>query len=350
MRKSVQLILFMALLCAPMISQTSQDSGGKKGVDIKAVPSIAIDDSLFGGTMFPSLIGYEFTRNNGSNIAFSIFQGFPLCFFYLHDDSLSTFTLKFAYHGVYDFVFQQESGPLVSRVQNPMVYGEVRFKVNGNTFLPLYLGWAHESNGMYLQTKEQAKNFLNIQPTYDPQDYASMGWDYLWFRLGSTSVDRMVSDDESFSKFSTIFEYRYHVKQISGYIRSEIEDTSIFFGTRPRFGIQSIDGTRLSFSWSKGANKKPDHTVLFELMHGEFNADYFKRLPSLTLGYFYTVHSTNIEYPFYVILQSGYKHRLSNYYERMESINIGVALPTEGLLIRDVELDESKIYVLSKTR
>jgi hypothetical protein len=165
---------------------------------------------------------------------FQLNQGFTIYYFGSHQ------FLRFHYRGAYDFNTGTESGPVVSRLQNPMVFYEYDFRA---AHIGILAGWAHESNGQILQDTGDASAYRVVNSGkngYDPQDYASMGWDYWWAGFA-----------HNLGRLRYTAEYRFHVRQVSewpigdafgGSVRG-IEDTSFFDGARHR-GIKAVDGLR----------------------------------------------------------------------------------------------------------
>jgi hypothetical protein len=187
-----------------------------------------------------SLLSGEYSSSRSGPLTFLINQGLTV----VQGDSIWPFSapwfLRGNYQGAYDFNMLQSSGPIISRLQNPSLFLQVDWLKHD---LGLMAGWAHESNGQHLNSDSGARMFEQIsgdaKGPLSAQDFASMGWDYWWFRLEKA---------HSWGGYS--LEYRHHVRQLSGFRRSGIEDTSFFDDERhPR--IMDVDGIRLSVSYTK---------------------------------------------------------------------------------------------------
>ncbi len=83
------------------------------------------------------------------------------------------------YTGIYDFYFNSEtSGPVISRLQNPglrICYTRALAK-KSFTGIQYTLDVAHESNGMFISSREQFDAVKeSFPPDYIVQDFASIG-------------------------------------------------------------------------------------------------------------------------------------------------------------------------------
>jgi hypothetical protein len=195
-----------------------------------------------------SYFSYERTSYSPDRIghlAFLINQG--LTILQGDDDGLTKvpWFLRVNYQGGYDFNTAYHSGPIVSRLQNPSIFVEADWPSNKFGIL---LGYAHESNGQYLSSDSDAIWFENIgagknDPNSEPQDFASMGWDYLF-----------IKGVKDYPWLSVSLEYRHHLQQGTivkwGAKRSRIEDTS-FFDDGPHRRIMDVDGARIGVSFKK---------------------------------------------------------------------------------------------------
>lgn len=100
-----------------------------------------------------------------------------------------------AYIGVYDFYFgTKDSGPVISRKQNPLGYIFSEHKVGEAKYLKTAVGMGHESNGQFISSRASydsfqksfddsihgadntGKNLKYYQ--YNLEDWTSMGWNY----------------------------------------------------------------------------------------------------------------------------------------------------------------------------
>ena len=104
--------------------------------------------------------------------------------------------ISVGYIGIYDFYFgTRNSGPVVSRKQNPLIYLFTEHAVR-NVIVKAIIGLGHESNGQFISSKQSHDFFIEAfvdsvhgadpdgeNPRfyqYNIEDFASMGWNYLY--------------------------------------------------------------------------------------------------------------------------------------------------------------------------
>ncbi len=334
---NVRTLCYLLVFSLQLIAQEKDTSKCKKPCEWTdanqlAPQSIAIEDSLFGSSMFPTLLGLEYSSEGKSYLSFSIFQGLALYKKNFGENKSNVLLLKLAYHGGYDFFMDLgwKSSPILSRVQNPMAYFDVRLYYDKKYRIPIYFGWAHESNGMYLETQAEADSFKKIRVDYDPKAFASMGWDYYFLRFGTVYVNKLLNECPQYTKEAIMIEYRYHVQQMSGFDRNGIEDVSLFGIARPTYGIRSVDGLRLSYGYHWQYDKHSSLSFAAEVLTGEFNADFGKYL-TYTASVFAKVPCGGVYLPLFISTRYGYRFRLSEYSVPYFSSNVGFSLSTESL-------------------
>lgn len=292
-------------------------------------PTLTSADFLFGGEFAPSLFGAEFPYNKKRFISFTIYQGFSvptwhLCFGGPNDSA----TIKFIYHGGYDFDITRHSGPVISRLQNPMAYFEGRVAGASSTNYLFNLGFAHESNGMFLEDTAQARVFAAVHPESVPQDYASMGWNYSFLRLFRTSTLEQGTDFCGMRTVTIGMELRFHVSQHSG--ETLLEDSSLFIFKKPVYGFRSVDGLRLSVFTNHDLGNGQSLLIGLQYMSGELMYAPF-RYNSVSLGLYPTVNVFGMSVPLYAIIDVGYRHSIARYPEFSRSLAVGIRILTESL-------------------
>ncbi len=105
-----------------------------------------------------------------------------------------------AYVGIYDFYFgTKESGPVISRLQNPFLYLFVEFPLIKDYRHKHSLGVGHESNGQIINSKTSFDYFTEAYSDsihglkdsgedlkysdYNLEDWVSMGWNYYFYNF-----------------------------------------------------------------------------------------------------------------------------------------------------------------------
>lgn len=283
------------------------------------------DETIFGADLWPSQLGYEAPEDGPGFISFSIYQGIRLFSCSLNNNDDLKLSMKFAYHGAYDFDYPEDSGPIISRLQNPLAYFELRQYASRKTVWMAAIGMAHESNGMYLDSTVKAEKFSVIQPTYDPQDYASMGWNYL---LGRFFYTYNVESGDWLKSIVLGAELRWYFEQhFKGQL---LEDTSFFTLQRPRHGFRDIDGTRMScFINTEWRYLKV--TAGVELTMGAIsysNMNY----RSFLFGVYPTIQCARFKIPLYITYDAGYRHSIARYGEYSRTLMLGLRLDTESII------------------
>jgi hypothetical protein len=288
----------------------------------------------------PSFLGAEFSGKYSPLpvLTFTIYQGLSTPYWKARPWSYSG-AVKVAYHGGYDFDSRNRSGPVISRFQNPLVFVENYFDSIGGTGWSnnIYAGWAHESNGQFLETSEDAARFDSIngrtRKPYYPQDFASMGWNYWWVRIGFDFRDALKSGaHENSSGFA--MELRYHVNQTSWFRRSELEDTSLFDGSRTSGGIRGYDGFRLAVWTRYEFTRWLDALAIADFQTSEIRNDLMFRKNSWGVLFcpVFTIPQWNYRLPLFIGASITYKHELAHYTERTKQVNAGVLLSTSSLI------------------
>lgn len=165
--------------------------------------------------------------------------------------------LTATYYGIYGFYLGSwDSGPVISRVQNPYIYvgnhadlGDWfgrRAALTSKIFL-----YGHESNGMYLTKPAHFDSidalYRRLDIDHDSRSFASMGWNYyggqVRLLLKGGKLDWMAYG-----------EYRMYVPQDAigpWNAYGDLEDTIFYDGGKPSERIWHYDGFRLSgkVSW-----------------------------------------------------------------------------------------------------
>jgi len=153
--------------------------------------------------------------------------------------------LDVLYHGAYDFLTDLPSSPVVGKVQNPSVglFWESLNPTEGErNFLHFGAGWAHESNGQFLEKASDFDTLATISPTYRRQLFASMGWNYYYGRAAWTA---------SSWHFGAALTLKHFFRQDSVLNpwtpdAAQLEDTTNITGDPiPRGGIRAFAGTEL---------------------------------------------------------------------------------------------------------
>lgn len=153
------------------------------------------------------------------------------------------------YSGSYDFRMDLESGPVLSRLQNPQVSLFIDWMGSRGAIAANWtLGWAHESNGQYASEPGDFQLLGAIDPHYKDQFFASMGWDYYFLRF------------TRYWKWTPLvvmphIEIRHLIRQAQGNPLNvnNIEDKANITGLAIRGeGIRAYDGLRLGTLWSTG--------------------------------------------------------------------------------------------------
>ncbi len=153
---------------------------------------------------------------------------------YRHADAIDA--LKLMYFGAFDFYFGAlESGPVYSRLQNPVIVYEHRHRMQKGAWRGWTgrLGVLHESNGMFIEDREAFEGMQKVLPPgYDAQDFASMGWN-AW--LGEVQ-NELRSGDYRWRTYLGIKLYT----QMDGFWRfHQLEDTSLFYSNMPAYSTET---------------------------------------------------------------------------------------------------------------
>ena len=249
-----------------------------------------------------------------------------------------------AYIGVYDFYFgTKESGPVISRKQNPFLYLFSEHEIITSYSFKSILGIGHESNGQFISSSESHNHFEksfqdSIHGTdgsgtglkyaqYNLEDWASMGWNYYY-------TEFWLINEKAFQTNATII-FKTHMRWFftHGTINpnNQILEENIFYDEEliGKTTIRDYDGFRYAIEWngdSRHMNLFRDNFLIYDpsvsigLRHGYLNSElnptfwgrvYFKLLGSLPLFYKYT---------------NGYGRDISNYPYQFTSHAIGLEL------------------------
>lgn len=158
----------------------------------------------------------------------------------------SALTGALVYYGAFDFYFGTlTSGPVFSRLQNPTAYVEYLDFLSGNTWRKwaIRFGAAHESNGMFIESREDFDRFSTAIPgDFEAQNFASMGWNYwlgegfLEFKWGRVLLKPHVG-------------LRLYTNQSGLWEFSPLEDSSLFYWkSQKEPHIWNFDGTVTSLT------------------------------------------------------------------------------------------------------
>lgn len=148
--------------------------------------------------------------------------------------------LKCVYYGAFDFYFGSlESGPVLSRLQNPALFFE---RARLMPFAALHsltwrLGMMHESNGMFVEDRSQFEKLQTALPAgYDAQDFASMGWNAWVFEAqGEIRTGSL--------KWRPQLSLRLYTHLDALWRLHGLEDTSLFYESGVKPHIWDYDGT-----------------------------------------------------------------------------------------------------------
>lgn len=316
-------------------------TGAAKKQSVEGFPAPdGILDSAALSDFTPTYVGFEHGTKYDKGfpaLSFTIFQGVSAPLVNYRDNESFGYSLNVsaAYHGGYDFDKENHSGPVLSRFQNPQLYLPMRFLwgEKKRQSIPLYLGWAHESNGQFIETPEDAHHFdsINTSKRYYAQDFASMGWNYWWLRSGY-ELRRPFPACKKIGAIGLTFELQYRVEQTSLLKRTALEDTSLFDSSRTSGGIKGYDGTRLSLWMTYRFCKQWDVVVLGHFQTAELDNDLFFEYPSYGLMIYPTLTLSDWRIPFFLGASSEYKHELSQYTRQMKQVNVGILLSTSSFI------------------
>lgn len=267
----------------------------------------------------PSWMGVEFGRHDPF-LAFALNQGLEI-------KLASWFKLGAAYSGTFDYRTDDYAGPIIAQKQNPSLF--LAFTgTSGSPIWSIPAGWGHESNGMFLDNTKEFQGFTGLRADsckaktapckdLDAQDYASMGWDYLWIRGFITNATRKNRHE---LVFNASVEYRMYMQQNFGFGEEQLEDTAIFIYNENSVGYRHYDGVRVSVGASyenfslQAFGKFGTETPIF----GSGGAMLSYRLPE-------EIRKTYPVEPF-VSFETGYGLSLARYFESNTRVNVGVII------------------------
>jgi hypothetical protein len=173
-----------------------------------------------------------------------------------YTDEPHTLSMSLAYHGKFDFYFGSlESGPVISRLQNPELFLDYDSQLQPARLLnseaqptpamtrwQVRIGVGHESNGMFVETREQFDAFgATLPPGYNAQDFASMSWNYAFTRIESEfSLHRV--------RFVPQIILRLFTQHDGLWTTQGLEDSSLFYHAGPKPHIWDYDGCEFSLA------------------------------------------------------------------------------------------------------
>lgn len=247
------------------------------------------------------------------------------------------------YIGIYDFYFgTRNSGPVVSRKQNPLLYIFTEQAVRSFK-AKVILGLGHESNGQFISSKRSHDFFIeafadSVHGTdperenprfyqYNIEDFASMGWNYLYtdWEIRKNAILG------THAELSFNIHMRWFFKH--GTLdpgNGDLED-DIFYDREltGKTSIRDYDGFRYTIDWhgnSRHFNVWQENFLVYDpsfsigFRHGYLTSDFS---PSIWVkGYMKFLGSLPIFYRY----DSGYGRDLSNYPYRFSSHAIGVEI------------------------
>lgn len=314
--KSLRIVAFIAALATSVVAQDTE--GIAPNQPSPPAPSVTLiyrDVPV----IEPSWMAAEFGKHDPF-LAFTLNQGLEI-------KLANWFKLGTAYSGSYDFRTDAYSGPVLSLKQNPSLF--LAFTgTSGSPIWSIPAGWAHESNGMFLTNEQEFQGFTGLRPDscktpaskckdLDAQDYASMGWDYLWIRGFITNATRKNRHE---LVFNASVELRMYMQQGFGFGEEQLEDTAIFIRNDNPVGYRHYDGVRISAGASyenfslQGFGKFGMEAPIY----GSGGAVLSYRLPE-------EIRKTYPVEPF-VSFETGYALTLARYFEQNTRVNVGIII------------------------
>lgn len=316
--KSLPLVALLASLASAVYAQDSAPTSDNPAAPGSPAPTVSL---IFRDVpvIEPSSMGVEFGKYDPF-MAFTLNQGLEI-------KLASWFKLGGAYSGTFNYRSDSYSGPLISTKQNPSLFVAIS-SASGNPIWSVPAGWAHESNGMFLSSQQDFTGFTGLRvdscraasskcKDLDAQDYASMGWDYLWIRGFITNATRKNRHE---LVFNASLEFRMYMQQSFGFGEDRLEDTSIFIYNTNPVGYGHYDGVRVSLGASfenfslQGFGKFGMETPVY----GSGGAMLSYRLPE-------EIRKTYPVEPF-VSFETGYGLTLARYFEQNTRVSVGVII------------------------
>ena len=249
----------------------------------------------------------------------------------------------FTYTGAYDFYVYDEdapgrdSGPVVSRLQNPGIFYKYyldRTLTNllevdddsslaaVNEFIPtdwklesISTGWFHESNGQTIDGSDTA----TFNATVNAADYVSRGWDYLGIDIKhALNIDALAGE-----RMAIYTRMRFHCGcQAAGFVSGREDNVTVFKGIDDE-DIRDYDGLRLVFDHHLDRDK----SYGIELRTGMTGADPLENWSFRVEATFRPGWPEFISHvPINLFYFNGYGTNISTYHIRDDYVGIGIKM------------------------
>ena len=251
--------------------------------------------------------------------------------------------ISVGYIGVYDFYFgTKDSGPVISRKQNPLIYLFTEHAVNPYKVKAI-IGLGHESNGQFISNKRSYEYFKQAFADsihgpdvsgdnlkyyqYNVEDWASMGWNYLYTEWVLKKPAILGTN----AQLSVNIHLRWFFKHGTLDPGNQNLEDNIFYDPEldGKTTIRDYDGFRYSIHWqgnSRHFNVWREHFLVYDpsfsigFRHGYLTSDFH---PSFWAKvYLKLLGSLPVFYQF----DNGYGRDLSNYPYKFTSHAIGVEI------------------------
>lgn len=252
------MLMLLALLgvAAPDTLRIDLSAPGQTSIVLPARPSSATPDPSPPWVRFstekPTKLGMASESVTGKGQGWYLSPEFTLSprwrFQYKHA------SLNLVYHGEYTFNMglttnsqKLPSGPVTSRRQNPQIY--LKLKGIEDPDAPgIKVGWAHESNGMYIN-KSSLRDTLQRISVFSgnlADHYNSMGWNYnfVQWHLAPSPRLQIYLEDRFYHNQSCSFLVPFCVDRDL----LTLEDTN--FSNQRDLHFWNLDGLRLSVHWN----------------------------------------------------------------------------------------------------
>ncbi len=220
--------------------------------------------------------------------------------------------------------FDRRSSPVVTKRFNPKVMVRryqseppegKRVWVDDNALDYFDLGYAHESNGQYVNSQAAFDAVAaNFDSTDVAKDYIHRGWDYLDFRHHSHwRVDRRAWLD---------VELKYFLRH--GIAQSNLTDTYLWEPLRPITHIGEVDGVRLTAGFELGEDWFKDAKVSWITGYRQF-----ARYNTGRLEAGFVPLSRWLGVPVILWAQSGYDNNVAHFYQHSWFAGMAFSFETE---------------------
>jgi hypothetical protein len=233
----------------------------------------------------------------------------------------SFYGLTLTYISSYDFRLDMYSQPIVSKHQNPQlsIFYE-KFHHQNDIWFNVSGGLAHESNGQYMNTDRNAKNWNQVDSTLNDQSFASMGWNYVFGRLSWNILDYQNNHNLPCFLF---LEYRQYITGPSS-IEDKVNITNIPIN---QDGITAYDGIRFGFLYHSEAETYGKVQLILPSNFGTRYmpdlANYLARV-GLDLTHYFKV----LMLPCYAGLHLGTAGSPAYYFSHDYTVSLGFYVPT----------------------